>query len=376
MREVAAARGARARALRLPLAVVAAGVVGGGGCGRAGTPTPDARPGGAPNVPERVGAVGAAAALVAATPEAQRPALVRPLADSVRTAWYFVPRARPGIPLGAMSGAQRGAVEALVRSGLSDAGWARAERIVAHESILRALEQARGVPNFARRDPALYYTLVFGTPAADSAWGWRFEGHHLSVNATAVGDAPPVVTPLFMGANPARVPDGPHAGLRLFAAEEDLARALLVALPPAERRSATIADTTFGDIVTRNDPAVDPAAGALAPRGVRAADMPEAQQQQLRALVELYARRMAPAVARAQLARIERAGFGLLRFAWAGGAEPGQRHYYRIHGPTVLIEYDNSQNDANHVHTVWRDPENDFGRDLLREHYARHRHGR
>jgi hypothetical protein len=319
------------------------------------------------------GAVAAAAALTAATPEPQRRELTRALGDSVRTTWYFVPIARPGVPLGSMSDAQRGAVEALVRTGLSDDGWRRAESIVAHELILRELELAAGVPNArARRDPALYYTLLFGTPAPDSAWGWRFEGHHLSVNATAVGDATPHVAPLFMGANPARVPSGPRAGLRLFAAEEDRARALLAALSPAHRAQATIADTTFGEIVTRNDPAVAP----MAPRGVRAGDLPPAQRQQLRALLEIYAARMSPAAARAQLERVDRAGFDEVRFAWAGGAEPGQKHYYRIHGPTVLVEYDNSQNGGNHIHTVWRDLENDFGRDLLRAHYERHRHAR
>jgi hypothetical protein len=215
--------------------------------------------------------VGAAAALAAATPAADRRALVRALDDPVRTRWHYVPLARPGVPLGAMSAAQRGAVASLVRSGLGDAGWARAEAIVAHERVLGALERERGVPGFERRDPARYHALLFGTPAAESAWGWRFEGHHLSVNATAVGDAPPVVAPLFMGASPARVPSGPRAGLRLFAAEEDSARALLLALPPALRRAATIADTTFGEIVTRNDPAV----GALAPAGLAAAEMPE-----------------------------------------------------------------------------------------------------
>jgi hypothetical protein len=362
-------RAARALAFGVAAAAHAAGAAacgsGAGPGGRAYAPAD----GGAPRA---AGAVGAAAALVAATPAADRGALVRALDDPARTRWHYVPIARPGVPLGAMSDAQRAAAASLVRSGLGDSGWARAEAIVAHEGILRALEQERGVRGFERRDPGRYYALLFGTPAAESAWGWRFEGHHLSVNATAVGDAPPVVAPLFMGASPARVPSGPRAGLRLFAAEEDSARALLLALPPALRRAATIADTTFGEIVTRNDPAV----GALAPAGLAAAEMPEAQRRQLRALVELYARRMAPAAARAQLGRIERAGFGLVRFAWAGGAEPGRRHYYRIHGPTVLVEYDNSQNNGDHVHTVWRDPENDFGRDLLREHYARHRHGR
>ncbi len=377
-RESATRRGAACRLAALAPAL--AGVAGAVGCGRtpAGAAPVSAVADGAVAHGTGAGragagsAVGAAAALVAATPEGERRALVRGLDDPVRTQWYFVPRARPGVPLGAMSAAQRGALESLVRSGLSDDGWARASAVIAHEPILRELERERGVPNYARRDPALYYALLFGTPAADSAWGWRFEGHHLSVNATAVGDGAPAVAPLFMGANPARVPSGPRAGLRLFAAEEDSARALLLALPPAQRAAARIADSTFGEIVTRNDPAV----AALEPRGARAADMPDPQRAQLRALVALYARRMAPAVARAQLGRIERAGFGALRFAWAGGAEPGRRHYYRIHGPTVLIEYDNSQNDGNHVHTVWRDLENDFGRDLLREHYGRHRHGR
>jgi hypothetical protein len=360
------------RVRRAALGGAFAGALGGAaaGCGpgAAGAPRRAFAPAAAPTD----AATQAAAALVAATAAPQRAALARPLDDTARTQWFFVPRARPGVPIGAMSPAQQGALERLVRTGLSDAGWARAEGIIAHERILRALEQERGVPGFARRDPALYYAVVFGTPAPDSAWGWRFEGHHLSVNATAVGDQAPAVAPLFMGANPARVPSGPRAGLRLFAAEEDSARALLLALPPALRRAAVIADTTFGEIVTRNDPAV----GALAPQGALAADMPEPQQRQLRSLVELYARRMAPAVARSQLARIDAAGFGRLRFAWAGGAEPGRRHYYRVHGPTVLVEYDNSQNGGNHVHTVWRDLENDFGRDLLREHYARHRHGR
>ncbi len=381
-------RGAPLRGAACGLAALApalVGVAGAAGCGQApaGAATASAAPvsavahgavahGAGTGRAGARGAVGAAAALVAATPEGERRALVRGLDDPVRTQWYFVPRARPGVPLGAMSAAQRGALESLVRSGLSDDGWARASAVIAHEPILRELERERGVPNYARRDPALYYALLFGTPAADSAWGWRFEGHHLSVNATAVGDGAPAVAPLFMGANPARVPSGPRAGLRLFAAEEDSARALLLALPPAQRAAARIADSTFGEIVTRNDPAV----AALEPRGAPAADMPDAQRAQLRALVALYARRMAPAVARAQLERIERAGFGALRFAWAGGAEPGRRHYYRIHGPTVLIEYDNSQNDGNHVHTVWRDLENDFGRDLLREHYGRHRHRR
>jgi hypothetical protein len=180
------------------------------------------------------------------------------------------------------------------------------------------------------------------------------------------------VAPLFMGANPARVPSGPKAGLRLLAAEEDTARALIEMMSADRRALAVISKDAFDGVVTRNDPRVK----ALALEGLAAADMSPPEQAQLRKLLNTYAGRMSDAAARDQLERIERAGFGKLHFAWAGSAESGQPHYYRIHGPTVLIEYDNTQNDANHVHSVWRDLERDFGGDALRAHYTKHRHER
>jgi hypothetical protein len=141
-------------------------------------------------------------------------------------------------------------------------------------------------------------------------------------------------------------------------------------LDPQQRARASIAAQTFGDIVTRNDPMVTPMTFV----GLPAAEMTTAQQRQLRRLLELYAGRMADSSASRQLQRIEDAGFGRLHLAWAGAHQPGNPHYYRIHGPTVLVEYDNSQGSANHIHTVWRDLENDFGGDLLRKHYARQPH--
>jgi hypothetical protein len=190
------------------------------------------------------------------------------------------------------------------------------------------------------------------------------------VNVTDLGPHGQIVAPLFMGANPARVPSGPQEGVRLLAAEEDLAIELLHMLDPRQRARATIAAQTFGDILTGNDPKVEPMSFA----GLPAAEMTIAQQRQLRRLLELYARRMADSSAHRQLQRIEDAGFDRLHFAWAGAHRPGEPHYYRIHGPTVLVEYDNSQASANHIHTVWRDLENDFGGDLLRMHYARQPH--
>ncbi len=287
-----------------------------------------------------------------------------------RTNWSYVPQQRTGIPLRAMDADQRMAALGLLNMGLSERGAGLARGIIELEGTLRELEQAAGSPWAARRDPGLYYLTIFGDPGAARPWGWRFEGHHLSVNATDLGPHGEIIAPVFMGANPARVPSGPLKGLRLLAAEEDLAFDLLDMLDVRQRARATIATQTTGDIHTRNDPAVGPMALA----GLPATEMTTAQQRRLRQLLELYAGRMTDDVAHRQLGRIEEAGFERLHFGWAGAHRRGEPHYYRIHGPTVLIEYDNTQNNANHIHTVWRDLENDFGGDLLRRHYARQAH--
>jgi hypothetical protein len=290
--------------------------------------------------------------------------------DSIaRRAWNYVPMDRSGVPLGRLNASQRALVDGLLATALGPSGLGTAQRIIEHESILRAIEQAEGRSDFGRRDPTRYFTAIFGTPSSDGVWGWRFEGHHLSVNVTNVAGQS-LVAPLFMGANPARVPSGPHAGLRILAAEEDLARTLVKMLPPARLRRAVFSDTTFGEILTRNDPK----ARSLADEGVAYADLNAAEQQQLRRLLDVYLARLTPAAMRDQLGRIERAGIGRVRFAWAGSLEIGKAHYYRIHGPTLLIEYDNTQTNANHVHTVWRDLERDFGGDVLKAHYAKHQH--
>jgi hypothetical protein len=285
--------------------------------------------------------------------------------DPQRIRWAYVPQARIGIPLKTMNEEQRTAALGVLATGLSERGTKLARGVIELEAILGRLEGS------AMRDPELYYLAVFAGQGGPP-WGWRFEGHHLSVNVTDLGPHGQIVAPVFMGANPARVPSGPRQGFRLLAAEEDIAFELLQMLDPRQRARATIAATTFGEIVTRNDPVVRPLAFA----GLPAAEMTIAQQQQLRRLLELYAGRMADSSAYRQLQRIEAAGFGRLHFAWAGAHQPGAPHYYRIHGPTVLVEYDNTQNAANHIHSVWRDLENDFGGDLLRRHYARqpHRH--
>jgi hypothetical protein len=292
-----------------------------------------------------------------------------PFDDPERTRWAYVPQKRTGIPLKAMEAEQRAAAFGLLGTGLSERGTGLARGIIELEGTLGELEGmlSRVV---LRRDPELYYLSLFVGPGGTQPWGWRFEGHHLSVNVTELGPHGQIVAPLFMGANPARVPSGPAKGQRLLAAEEDLAFELLQMLDSQQRARATIAGETFGDIVTRNDPTV----AAMAFTGLPAAEMTIVQQRQLRRLLEVYAGRMADSSAHRQLQRIDDAGFERLHFAWAGAHQPGNPHYYRIHGPTVLVEYDNSQGSANHIHTVWRDLENDFGGDLLRKHYARQPH--
>jgi hypothetical protein len=303
--------------------------------------------------------------------ERQRDDASFPFDAPERTDWTYVPRKRDGISLKTMDAEQRAAAFRLLGTGLSDRGTGLARGIIELEGILRGLEGAMS-GLLLRRDPELYYLTLFVEPRDTQPWGWRFEGHHLSVNVTKLGPHGQIVAPLFMGANPARVPSGPRQGHRLLAAEEDLAFALLQMLDRRQRARATIAAQTFGDIVTGSDPAVRPMAFA----GLPAAEMTLAQQGQLRRLLELYAGRMTDSSASRQLQRIEDAGFGRLHFAWAGAHQPRNPHYYRIHGPTVLVEYDNSQGGANHIHTVWRDLENDFGGDLLRRHHARQPHGR
>jgi hypothetical protein len=277
-----------------------------------------------------------------------------------------VPQSRTGLPLGSMDATQRAAAFAMLGTGLSERGSGLARGIVELEGTLQALERAAGSPMASRRDPGLYFLSTFGTPDEAEPWAWSFEGHHLSVNVTHVGPEGQIVAPLFMGANPARVPSGPQQGFRLLAAEQDLGFELLQSLDARQRARAIIGTSTFGEIVTRNDPVVAPMALA----GLSAADMTPEQQQHLRRLLDLYAGRMSADAAAGQLQRIEAAGFARLHFAWAGSQDPGQPHYYRIHGPTLLLEYDNSQDGANHVHTVWRDLQNDFGGDLLRRHHA------
>jgi Protein of unknown function (DUF3500) len=279
--------------------------------------------------------------------------------------WHYVPRERRGLPLQAMSTDQRGLAFALLRIGLSERGYTKAETIRQLEVVLRQIEGR------AFRDPELYYFTVFGDPSDPERWGWRYEGHHLSQNWTIVGGRALSTSPQFFGANPAQVFEGPMKGSRPLAPEEDLARALVKSLDKRQRAAAIVDASAPRDIIT----AAARRATALDDRGISYTALHGSQERALGDLIDQHAGSLAPALAEERLAKVRDAGLASVKFAWMGGIEKGQGHYYRIQGPTFLVEYDNTQNTANHVHVVWRDFNGDFGLDLLQEHYRRDPHG-
>ena len=311
----------------------------------------------------------AAQALIASVDAQRRAKLVLPFTSENRTDWHYTPRSRVGMSFADLDAKQRDSVHRLLKTALSAVGHRKVVNIIELEIVLREIETFG-----LMRDPEKYFVVFFGAPDAKVPWGWRFEGHHLSLNFTVRGDAAVATTPSFFGANPAEVRKGPKQGLRVLGAEEDEARKLLDLLDAAQKRTAIVDARTYGEIITANRDRVSP----IDDRGIEARTLDPAQKAQLRKLIETYADNFEAPLRAARLARAEE-GFDSIRFAWAGSPERGKQHYYRVQGPKFLIEYDASQDGGNHVHTVWRDYEGDFGRDLLREHYtmargSSHRH--
>ena len=309
-----------------------------------------------------------AGAFVDSLSEAQRRQTLWPFEDSERFNWHYVPRERAGLAVKEMGSASKAALHDLLRHALSEAGYHKAVDVMSLEEPLGLIEQHRR----HYRHPENYSVTVFGTPGR-LPWGWRIEGHHLSLNFTAVTEELFGVTPAFWGANPARVPDGyPMAGHRTLGRETDLSYRLIRSLGEAERGRAIIASTSLGNIITepgRED--------ALRERqGLPLAAMGEGLRDLALELLETYAGNLRGELAEAELARVREAGFDEIHFAWGGPLEDGHANYWRLHGPITLVEYDNTQNDANHIHSIWHDLTRNWGRDLLREHYAHgHAHG-
>lgn len=279
-----------------------------------------------------------------------------------RLDWHYVPRSRSGLALGEMRADQADAARALFASVLNQRGLDLLDGVRLLEGVLR--EQQGSF-----RDPDRYYVSVFGTPGR-FAWSWRFEGHHLSLNVALPAPGHVAVTPFFTGAHPATVRDGPHRGYRLLGPSEDLARQIMAGLNDQQRRAAIIADRSFGEIVA--SPQRERDLGA--PRGLLLGEMTGAQRTLVEALMDRFLGTLAADLLAQQKQRVLEQGLATFRFAWAGSLTPGEAHYFRVHGPATLIEHDNTQNGANHIHAVWRDLAADFGRDALADHYRQQRH--
>ena len=283
--------------------------------------------------------------------------------DGERIFWYYPPMNRHGLALRDMGPAQRELAMAVMASGLTSESYEQAKLIIEHEDVLGPLEKEKGIVSF-KRDVELYYFTIFGEPGGKDPWGWRVEGHHISIHFSIMDDKVISTTPFFFGANPAEVRNGPKTGLRILGVREDLGFDLMNSLDEKQVEESIICDAAPADIVTFNSSK----ASLMAYEGLPASKMNGAQKELLLALVSEYVNQVRTDLAEQKLADLKKTGLDHLHFAWAGPVSKDEPHYYRIHGGDFVVEFDNRQNGANHIHSVWRDVENDFASDVLREH--------
>ena len=295
-----------------------------------------------------------------------------PFDGNERLRWHYIPIEmweREGVSLNELNTQQQEAAFTLMASGLSAKGYQKARAIINLETTLGEIEKTAGEARLVR-DPGLYFFTVFGDPTGNGAWGWRAEGHHVSLNFTVVNRELISPNPSFFGSNPAEVPQGAKKGLRVLSAEEDLARQLLTSLNDSQKRQTIINADAPSDILTRDVPKVE----FEAVEGLAAESMETSQRELLMNLVHEYIDRLPDEVAQIELRKLRQGSVNDIHFAWAGGETPKTPHYYRLHGPFFFVEYDNTQNNANHIHSVWRHIADDFGVDLLRLHYHKSDH--
>jgi hypothetical protein len=290
---------------------------------------------------------------------------VFPFDSEERYNFHFVPLARKGITFNEMNAAQRSAAMALLRSCVSESTFQKIEAIRQLEDLLKEIEKRPADDHY--RDTGNHHFSIFGIPANNTIWGWRFEGHHMSFNFSFDKKQLISGTPAFLGSNPGRVLAGAWKDKEVLKEETEEGAALLVSLSAEQRTKAITAVKAPADILSFDKRKAD----LGTPKGISYAEMNPAAQQQLLQLVKVYVNRFTRLFATDMLKEITAAGLEHLYFCWEGDTEPGvgHPHYYRVQGPTLLIEYDNTQNNANHVHSVLRDLKHDFGGDLLLEHY-------
>ncbi len=298
--------------------------------------------------------------LLAALDTQQRAKATFKFEEDERLNWHFIPKERKGLPLREMSPFQKHLASALLSAGLSQSGYIKAVTIMSLEDVLKIIENDSG----ERRNPEKYYFSIFGTPSVTGPWGYRIEGHHLSQNYTVV-DGEVVDSPSFFGANPAEVRQGPRKGLRTLAFEDDLGFKIIQSLDAPQRKIAIVDPVAYKDILTA---ASRKAALEGQPSGLPAAKMSAKQFDALMALLEVYTGNMPEQLAERRKEQVKKAN-GDIQFAWSGGIDQGDPHYYRVQTSSFLIEFDDTQDGANHIHSVWRDFNGDFGEDLLKRHY-------
>ena len=301
----------------------------------------------------------AKAFLASLTPE-QRAQATYEFSNDERFDWHYIPKERKGLSLHEMTPTQKQLAHALLAAGLSQRGYIKASTIMSLDEILRGMENGKG----PHRDPEGYFFTIFGEPSETGTWGYRVEGHHTSQNFTISGGKV-VDAPSFFGSNPAEVLDGPRKGLRILAQEDDLGRAVVKSLTAEQKKTAVISQEAPKEIITE---ASRQAALKGQPSGIEASKLNAHQRELLQNLLDEYCNNVPEQMAQAREDLIKKAGNNLY-FAWAGGEEYRQPHYYRVQASTFLIEMDDTQDNANHIHSVWRDIDGDFGRDLLKEHY-------
>ena len=297
----------------------------------------------------------------------QRDRATFPFESPERVAWDYRPGERGGLALADMRPDQRSAAMTVVGASSSARGADEVAAIMALESILGTLEHESGRSGHTR-DSERYWWAVFGDPDAGGPWSWRIGGHHVAIQQTVADGRIVSSAPSFLGSDPAVVPSGPKAGARALTGEETLARAFVAGLSPEQRAMAIADPVAPPDIMSGNGERADLSA---IPTGIRHDELARPQQDGLEGLIRHYLGRARDDVATADWERIEDAGLAAVAFAWAGPLEPGRGHYYAVRGPRFLVEYDNTQNGANHIHAVWRDLSNDWGGDALADHYRR-----
>lgn len=297
----------------------------------------------------------AKAFLAAITPEQRKEASFT-YDDPERLNWHFIPRPRKGLPLKALEGAPLQTAHKLIRSGLSEAGYEQASKVMSLEEVLYLLEPGEQAARRDRRDPTKYYISIFGEPSNTGLWGWRVEGHHLCLNFSIKDGKVIASTPEFFGANPGTIDAGKERTLRVLGPEEDIARQILKLCTPEQQKLCWVSKQAPDEVPGPNVP--QPVVGAAV--GLPVSGMSADQKKLLEELLNEYLKNLPDDVEQERRAAIHTAGIDKVAFAWYGDPDLHQRHHYRVQGPTFVIEYNNTQNNANHVHSMWRNLAGDF----------------